>query len=76
MDKKTRKRGGINPSPEQIRCLRAKYNVSQAEAGALVYHSICTISHYELGKARMRQSDWELLNIKLEQKYGVKNVCV
>jgi len=72
MDKK-RKHFGGNPTPEQIRCLRAKYGVSQTEAGALIYHSVCTISLYELGKNRMRQSDWELLQIKLERKYGVKD---
>ena len=58
--------GGHVPSPSEIKKKRG--DLTQKEASTLVYTCDRTWRHYELGKARMHPSMWELFLLKALDK--------
>lgn len=54
-----------NPTPEQIRQLRDKHELTQAAAAALLYTSTRAYQQWEAGDRRMHPAFWELLSLKV-----------
>jgi len=54
-----------NPSPKTIAAARQKAQLTQTEAGQLIYASLRTWQQWEAGDRRMHPAFWELFNIKL-----------
>ena len=56
--KKT-KRPGDNPTPEMIRALRERHNMTQTEFGELGFYSMRAVQDWEGGLRRMHPLSWE-----------------
>jgi DNA-binding transcriptional regulator YiaG len=54
-----------NPSPKEIVEAREAAGLTQTEAGELIYSSLRTWQHWEMGDRRMHPAFWELFQIKL-----------
>jgi DNA-binding transcriptional regulator YiaG len=52
---------GRNPSPGEVRQLRAEMDLTRPQLGALVYASARTVDAWENGQRRMPPITWELL---------------
>jgi DNA-binding transcriptional regulator YiaG len=50
----------MNPTPEEIKTLRAKHGLTQAQAAKLVFAGLRTFQHWEGGSRRMPQAAWHL----------------
>ena len=55
-----------SPTKEQISAVRAKANLTQPAAAALVYKTLSAWKKYEMGIRNMPADTWELFNIKLK----------
>jgi putative transcriptional regulator len=62
------KKGGParNPKPEEIRKAREAANLTQTQAGELVYVTLRGWQQWEAGERSMHPAFWELFRIKLE----------
>jgi putative transcriptional regulator len=56
-----------NPSPEEITAARLAANLTQTQAGALVYSALRTWQQWEAGERRMHPAFWELFNLKVRR---------
>lgn len=52
-------------TPERIRAMRLKHNLTQTEAAALVYASLRTWQQWEADDRVMATASWELFLLKL-----------
>jgi DNA-binding XRE family transcriptional regulator len=55
---------GRTPKPEEIAQLREEMEITQREAGALLYVSERTWQDWERGERRMPAAHWEYVNIR------------
>jgi putative transcriptional regulator len=66
-----RSKGGSNPasnpSPKEIIAVRQAANLTQTQAGALVYSALRTWQQWEAGERRMHPAIWELFNLKVRR---------
>ena len=60
-----RKNPASNPSPKEIAAAREAAQLTQTEAGKLIYASLRAWQQWEAGERRMHPALWELFNIKL-----------
>jgi hypothetical protein len=60
-----------SPTKEQIRAARKAVNLTQAQAGALVYHARRSWQDWELDKRAMDPAVFELFQIKTGQVRAV-----
>lgn len=58
-----RKAQGANPKPAEIAQLRDEMELTQAEAGEILYASERTWQDWERGERRMHPAMWEYLNL-------------
>jgi DNA-binding transcriptional regulator YiaG len=54
-----------NPSPKEITAAREAAQLTQTEAGKLIYASLRTWQQWEAGDRRMHPAFWEPFKIKL-----------
>lgn len=57
----------VSPDRRVIRLRRKAYDLTQAEAGALVYSARRTWQDWEAGNRHMHPAIWELFEIKLKE---------
>ena len=55
----------MNPTPDDLKALRAKYGVTQQNVADLLYLSVNTVAKWENGVNQMPRDRWEHLNFKL-----------
>lgn len=53
------------PTPAQIKAERAKYSLTQAQAGAVVHAAERTWQDWEAGRREMNLANWELFTLKM-----------
>jgi DNA-binding transcriptional regulator YiaG len=57
-----------NPSPKEITVTRQAAQLTQTEAGELIYASLRTWQQWEAGDRRMPPAFWELFKLKLSPR--------
>jgi len=60
---------GKKPTPEALKALREKHDISQAKVAQLLYITLRQVQYYEAGKTPIPQAYWELLKIKLSKRH-------
>lgn len=66
---------GETPSPAQIKRARARANLSQKAAAALIYQERKSWNRYEAGLVAMHPALWELWNIKAKRAQPNREVA-
>lgn len=60
-----------HPTPNEIRALREKYNITRQDAGKLIYMNGRAFEKWETGARKMHPALFELLKLKLELLYNI-----
>jgi len=55
----------VSPSPKDIKDLRLLYNLTQTQAGEMVYRNCRAWQRWEAGDAKMDHAIWELFILKV-----------
>jgi len=58
----------ISPTPEKVKQARVIANLTQTQAGTVLYSTCRAWQKWEKGEARMHQAMFELFLIKTEQQ--------